>query len=227
MSNLLIEISAIGTFPKSSSSKRSSGNFGASLSSPFPKARNLKQRSLKMFVLRLFNKFTPLYPTPMGCRRFHSTHKVGLWTLLTSNPSNVLLAVLKTGENGGWLTAVVHWHMRYLLRRISRRRRDRASELCAKPFVLSSRTVFGCGGAPCAVHCLVPPRAIVKHVERSRASTLTTPTSTFTNIHHALNLSSCSTNHTPIRSLRSRHRSSCDSVARLHLGAPHIRLSWG
>jgi hypothetical protein len=85
---------------------------------------------LKMFVLRLFNKFMPLYPTLMGCRRFHSTHKVGPWTPLISNPSNVLSAVLKTRGNGGWLTAVAHWHMRYSLRQISRRRHDRASELC-------------------------------------------------------------------------------------------------
>ena len=120
MSNSLIETSAIRTFPKSSSSKHSSGNFGISSSSPFPKTRNLKQRSLKMFVLWLFNKFTPFYPTLMGCRRFHSTPKVGPWTLLTSNPFNVSLAMLKTGGNGDWLTAVAHWHMRYSLKQISR-----------------------------------------------------------------------------------------------------------
>jgi hypothetical protein len=80
MSSLLIETSAIETFPKSSSFKRSSGRFSPSSSSPFPKARNLKQTSLKMFVLRLFGKFVPLYPTPKGCRRFRSTHKVGPWT---------------------------------------------------------------------------------------------------------------------------------------------------
>jgi hypothetical protein len=80
MNNVLIETSAIKTFPKSSSFKRSSDNFGLSSSSPFPKARNLKQRSLKIFVLRLFGKFMPPYPTPKGCRRFHSTHKAGPWT---------------------------------------------------------------------------------------------------------------------------------------------------
>ena len=80
MSNLLIETSAIETFPKSSSFKRSSGRFSPSSSSPFPKARNFKQTSLKMFVLRLFGKFMPLYPTPKGCSRFRSTHKVGPWT---------------------------------------------------------------------------------------------------------------------------------------------------
>ena len=41
----------------------------------------------------------------------------------------VTLAVLKTGENGGWLTAVAHWHMWCLLRRINWRRHDQASEL--------------------------------------------------------------------------------------------------
>jgi hypothetical protein len=136
MSNLLIETSAIKTFLKSSSFKLSSGNFSSSSSSPFPKARNLKQRSLKMFVLRLFGKLMSSYPTPKGCRQFHSTHKVGPWTPLTSNPSNVLLAVLKTGGNGGWLTAVARWPMRYLLRWISRQRHDRASEPCMNPFAL-------------------------------------------------------------------------------------------
>jgi hypothetical protein len=127
MSNLSIETSAIEAFPKTSSFKRSSGNFSPSSSSPFPKARNLKQWSLKMFVLPLFGKFMRLYPTPEGCRRFHTTHKVGPWTPLTSNPSNALSAVLKTGEDGGWLTAVAHWHMRYLLRWISRRQHDECS----------------------------------------------------------------------------------------------------
>ena len=77
MSNLLIETGAIKTFPKTSRFKHSSGNFGPSSSSPFPKAQNLKQRSLKMFALRLFGKFMQLYPTPEGCHRFHFTHKVG------------------------------------------------------------------------------------------------------------------------------------------------------
>jgi hypothetical protein len=133
MSNLSIKSSAIETLPKSSSLKRSLGNFCTSSSSPFPKAMNLKQRSLKMFVLRLFGKFMPTFK---ACCRFHPTHRVGPWTLLTSNPSNALSAVLKTGGNGGWLTAVAHWHMRYLLRRISWWRRDRASELCVNSFAL-------------------------------------------------------------------------------------------
>jgi hypothetical protein len=119
MSNLLIETGAIKTFPKSSSFKHSSGKFCPSSSSPFPKARNLKRTSLKMFVLRLFGKFMPLYPTPKGCRRFHSTHKVGRWTSRTSNPSSASSIMLKTGGDGGWLTAVVRWHMRCLLRRIN------------------------------------------------------------------------------------------------------------
>jgi len=101
MSNLLIETGAIETFPKSSSFKRFSGNFSPSSSSPFPKAGNLKQRSLKMFVLRLFGKLMPFSPTLKGCCRFHPTQKVGPWTPLTSNPSNALSAVLKTGGNGG------------------------------------------------------------------------------------------------------------------------------
>jgi hypothetical protein len=137
MSNLLIETSAIKTFLKSSSFKHFSGKFCPSSSSPFPKARNLEQTSLKMFVLRLFGRFMPLYPTPKGCRRFHSTHKLGRWTSRTSNPSNASSAVLKTGGDGGWLTAVVRWHMRCLLRPINWWRHARASGLCTSPFALS------------------------------------------------------------------------------------------
>jgi hypothetical protein len=60
MSNLSIETSALDAFLKISSFTHSLGNFGTSSSFPFPKARNLKRRSLKMFVLRLFGKFMPL-----------------------------------------------------------------------------------------------------------------------------------------------------------------------
>ena len=102
-----------------------------------------------MCVLWLFGKFAPFYPTLKGCRRFHSTHKAGHWTPPTSNPSNVLSVVLKTVENGGWLTAVARWHMRYLLRRISCRQCDRANGLCANPFALR-HTVFVCS---CASYC--------------------------------------------------------------------------
>ena len=119
MNNLWIKISVIKTVPKISSFKHSLGNFSTSLSSPFPKARSLKRMGLKMSVLRLFDKFVPFFPTLMGCHRFHPIHKTGLWTLLTLNPFNVLSAVLKTRDSGGWLTAVARWHMRYLLRRIS------------------------------------------------------------------------------------------------------------
>src|SRR5258708_5116480 len=81
--------------------KRCSGNFSPSSSSPFPKAGNLNQRSLKMFVLQLFGKLMPFSPTLKGCCQFHPTQKVGPWTPLTSNPSNALSAVLKTEGNGG------------------------------------------------------------------------------------------------------------------------------
>jgi len=66
MNSLLIETCTIKTFLKISSYKHSLGNFFASLSSQFPKARNLKQRSLKKFVLQLFSKFMLIFPTPMG-----------------------------------------------------------------------------------------------------------------------------------------------------------------
>ena len=66
MSNLLIEIGAVKIFLKILSYKHSLGNFFMSSSSQFPKARNLKQRSLKKFVLQLFSKFMLLYPMPMG-----------------------------------------------------------------------------------------------------------------------------------------------------------------
>src|SRR5229473_3972334 len=101
MSNLLIKTSTIETFLKSLSFKHFSGNFSPLSSSPFPKAGNLKQKSLKMFVLRLFGKLMPFSPMLKGCCQFHPTQKVGPWTPLTSNPSNALSAVLKTGGNGG------------------------------------------------------------------------------------------------------------------------------
>jgi hypothetical protein len=160
MSNSSIGTSAIDTLPRSSSFKRSLGNFGTSSSSPFLNARNLKQMSLKMFVLRLFGKFVPFYPTLVGCRQFHSTHKVGPWTLLTSNPSNVLLAALKTGEVGVWLTAVARWHMRYLLRSINRRLHDRATELCVNKSRTVCRALFAATAAPsptASARALSPP----------------------------------------------------------------------
>src|SRR5260370_3279715 len=101
MSNLLIETGTIKTFLKSLSFKHFSGNFSPLSSSPFPKAGNLKQRSLKMFVLRLFGKLMPFSPTLKGCCRFHPTQKVVPWTPLPSNPSNALSPVLNTGGNGG------------------------------------------------------------------------------------------------------------------------------
>ena len=99
MSNLLTETSAIETFLKSSSFKHFSGNFCTSSSFSFPKAQNLEQRSIKMFVLRLFNKFML---TLKGCCQFHCIQQVVDWTSLTSNPSNALSAMLKTEENGDW-----------------------------------------------------------------------------------------------------------------------------
>src|SRR5258707_11677989 len=92
MSNLLIETGAIETFPKSSSFKCFSGNFSPLSSSPFPKAGNLKQRSLKMFVLQLFGKLMQFSPTLKGCCRFYPIKKEGPWTPLTSNQSSVLPA---------------------------------------------------------------------------------------------------------------------------------------
>ncbi len=90
-----------------------------------------------MFVLRLFGKLMPFSPTLKGCCRFHPTQKVGPWTLLTSNPSNTLSAVLKTGENGGWLTVVACWHMWYLLKQISWQWHDWASKLCVHKLIHS------------------------------------------------------------------------------------------
>lgn len=132
----MIETNAIETFPKISGYERSSGNFCTLSSSPFPKAMKLKRRSPEIFVSRLFDKFMPFYPTLAGYRRFRFTRRLGPWTPLTSNPSSALSAVLKTGENGGWSTAVVHSRMRYSPSRISRRWYDRASELCTNALAL-------------------------------------------------------------------------------------------
>src|SRR6267154_1809578 len=92
-----------------------------------------------------------------GCHQFHSTHKVGPWTPLTSSPSNVLSAALKTREIGDWLTAVVRWHIRYLLKRISWQWHDQVSEWALRVQThLLSCMVFRSGGA-FIIHCLVSP----------------------------------------------------------------------
>jgi len=68
MNSSLIETCTVKTLLKILSYKHSLGNFFALSSSQFPKARNLKQRSLKKFVLQLFGKFMLIVPTPMGYR---------------------------------------------------------------------------------------------------------------------------------------------------------------
>jgi len=107
MSNLLIETSTIETFLKFSSYKCFTGNSSTSSSFPFLKAMNFKQRSPKVFVLWLFGVLILISPTLMECRPFCFTCRLGPWTLLTLNVSSVLSAALKTGGDGGWLTAVV------------------------------------------------------------------------------------------------------------------------
>ena len=100
----------------------------------------------------------------MGCCQFHIICRLGPWTPLISNPSSALSAVLKTGVCGGWLTAVVHWHMQYSLRRISRHRHDWASGPCMNALALRV-TLYFC----CVAHCLVLSSFVVTHVERLRA----------------------------------------------------------
>ncbi len=137
---------------------------------------NLKRRSPKIFVSRLFSKFMPSYPTLMGCLRFRFIRALGPWTPLTSKPSSALSAVLKTGGNGGWSTAVVHWRMQYSLRWINRRAYGRASELRTNALALRVALYFCLRW--CVVHCLVPPLGIVRvvmRVERSRAAFRATP----------------------------------------------------
>ena len=116
ISNLLIKTSNIETFPKNSSYNHSSGNFCTLSPSPFPKAKNLKWKSLTTSTWLLFSKLRLFPPTWMGCCQFCLTHKLEPWTPLTSNPSSALSAMLRTTENGGWSTTVVCWCMRYLLR---------------------------------------------------------------------------------------------------------------
>jgi len=108
MSNSSIETSTIKTFPKFSSYKHFTGNSSTSLSFPFPKAMNFKQRSPKVFVLQLFRVLILISPMLMERCPFRFTCRLGPWTLLTLNVSSALSAALKTGGDGGWLTAVVH-----------------------------------------------------------------------------------------------------------------------
>jgi len=94
------------------------------------------------------------------------------------NPSNVLSVVLKTEGNGGWLTAVARWHMQYLLRRISRRRHDRVSELCANLFALRvgqclaavvhhASCIVWCHRAPSSHRALAPLQLVHRHTPPS------------------------------------------------------------
>jgi len=99
MSNLVTKTSDFQTFLKFLSYKLSLGNFGTSSSSPFPKVTNSKRRSPKPFVSQLFSKL--LYPVLVRCYRFHIICRLGACTPLTSNPSSVWSAVLKTRKDGG------------------------------------------------------------------------------------------------------------------------------
>jgi hypothetical protein len=64
-------------------------------------------------------------------------------------------------QTGGWLTAVVRWHMRYLLRWISRQRHDRVSELCLISFDLRVAQSLAAvvHGELCIVWCARAPVA--------------------------------------------------------------------
>lgn len=119
ISNLLIKTDTIKTFLKSLSLKHFLDNFNILLLSSFPKAKNSKQRSLKLSVLQLFGKLMPFYQMLMGSRQSHYTQKMGPWTQLTLSLFNVLSAMLKTEESGGWLIAVAYWHMLFLTRQIN------------------------------------------------------------------------------------------------------------
>jgi hypothetical protein len=73
MNKLSIETSAIETFPKSSSFKMFFGQLQSIVVIPISQIiiyiykADLKQRSLKMFILLLFGKFGPFYPMLKGC----------------------------------------------------------------------------------------------------------------------------------------------------------------
>jgi len=152
MSNSSIKTSAIRTIQKFSSLKRSLGNFCTLSSSQFPNPLNFKPRSPRTFVLQSSDKFILFYLMPMRCCWFRITHGLGTWTPLTSSPFSASSAMLGTGENGGWSTAVARWRMRYSLKQTSRQRQYRASEPCTNALALR---VFACVGAHCIVCCLV------------------------------------------------------------------------
>ena len=187
-SNSLIETGVIEMLPMISSYNRFLGNFGASLSFPFPKARSLRRRSPKSFVSLLFGKLCSTHPMLMACLRFRFIRRPGPWTPLTSNPSSALSVALKTGKTGGWSTAVVHWPMQYSLRRINRWQYDPFHERTCSPScavflsMLVCRVLFG-----------TPEHHPSRHarcVERSRAAfraNLLPPPPHFT--HHASFLS--------------------------------------
>ena len=141
MNNLLIETSAIKTFPKELEPQ----TFFRATSvhrraSPSSNARNLKRRSLKMFVLRV------IWQVHTVARRespipFYSQSGA----LDPTDIKSIQCVVGRVEDRGKWevrLTAVARWHMRYSLRQISWRQHDRASEFCVLEPICS------------ALHCL-------------------------------------------------------------------------
>ena len=126
-------------------------------------------------------RFVPSMTLPIPLPPQHTTWSLALYvaglsateslsagyTPLTSNPSNALSVMLKTGGNGSWLTTVALWHMQYLLRQISRCRHDRASGLCASPFALRVAQCLAAVVHRASCIVLVPPCTIVTHAERS------------------------------------------------------------
>jgi hypothetical protein len=107
--------------------------------------------------------------------------------------------------------------MRYLLRPISRRRHDRARELCANPFALESHGVWLVVHGNLHVHCLVP-RASSSHLS-SRALARLQLEHVFT--HHSLcrpPLTSSSLKAPPDYSLQPRPHGLCCCNIRIHLG---------
>ena len=166
-----------------------------------------------------------IYPMLMGYCHFHFTHRLGPWTLLTLNPFSASSAVLKTRGNGGWSTIVVHWHMQYSWRCISRWQYDQASEVCMNVLGLINAmcVFFACIGVLHFV-CLVLSCVVVMHVECSHTCTgisnnTSPPLST---LHNAHSLSpSFLQSYIPGRLLWSRHYGPCHCSMHTHLGACH------
>jgi hypothetical protein len=133
MGDSLIETSAIKNFSKSSSFKRSSGNFGTSSSSPFPKAKGLEPKEPQSVCLAVIRQVDAILPNAHGMPPILFYSQSGSLDPADIKSIQCVIGRVEDREKWGLVDSMARWHMQYLL---SERRHDRATELRATPFSL-------------------------------------------------------------------------------------------